>query len=146
MAIYLVGKDDLNRYPGKRFNIANGRIDGCPDRVSCLAPEMHNVLGLYSYRGIPKFAHNDPVSLTQFIADYRQLVVHERIRVVRPFVASLKPDDDQVFACHCTRLPQEYLFALPEPTEDACKKWFCHRLLVYYLLRSWRPDLDVILR
>lgn len=114
--------------------------------LAFLAPTWDMVSGLKAYAGVPKFKGFKPMSYEEYIAAYRRLLIVERKQEVRTWVSTLNNYDTQLdLYCYCDPMPAGFPIQAEELTEDLCRQWFCHRWLVYKLLRSWRPLLHMCL-
>jgi len=100
-----------------RTTIGSKGVMGQLPYLAFLAPTWEMVLGHKSGR----------LSDEQYVAAYRKLL-KERWEEVETWLLGLQPGEDITLLCYC-----------PEGK-------FCHRQLIYKMLRYHRPDIEVVLK
>lgn len=112
-----------------------------------LMPTWDMVTRTKAYQGVEKFQYiplQKRMSPEQYIEAYRKLCIAHKREIYAWIKAMMeKPEERRTFYCYCRPMPANF-DVHAELTNETCKRWFCHRLLVYRLLQSWAPQLATI--
>jgi hypothetical protein len=73
-----------------------------------------------------------PLTTAQYIDAYRALMLERKVEIVRWIRANQYKS--HALYCYCAPVPSPSIYDINDLSGEV---WFCHRLLVYHLLRRW---------